>query len=209
MIVVVLTTAAPVTAKPSPDAPPRHPPAQALSSSPARQATPKHSATQSASPLQVQTPHTPLPPVPPVPALTDSCAATPPPVADPSPAPCPVRPAAVGHPQSATASCFLAWASRPSVPMRPAHSRATAVIAGTRCEVIMDTGADLSLVSATLLWRSRDYNPWLPSDGRVLGVRAQTFFILGSIALSVTRRPLKATAPFAVLDSEAGPEGRA
>ncbi|KAL8433324.1 hypothetical protein Efla_001878 [Eimeria flavescens] len=48
--------------------------------------------------------------------------------------------------------------------MRAAHTRAMAVIDGTRWEVIRDTCADLALVSAALLSPSSEFKPWLSSD---------------------------------------------
>ncbi|KAL8424926.1 hypothetical protein Efla_006689 [Eimeria flavescens] len=58
-----------------------------------------------------------------------------------------------------------------------------AVIDGTLCEIIIDTGADLSLVSAALLSPTREYKPWLPSEDAALGLRVQEQLSFGLTAV--------------------------
>ncbi|KAL8447032.1 hypothetical protein Emed_004662 [Eimeria media] len=120
--------------------------------------------------------------------------------AQPLPSPSPVAARVVMHSDAPqVASCMHARTHRlPPNPHRPAHTRALATIDGVRCEVIIDTGADLSLISATLLRPSRKYRPWREADGRVTGVAETALSILGRISLEVRLGPLKAQAPFVV-----------
>ncbi|KAL8425993.1 hypothetical protein ACSSS7_008265 [Eimeria intestinalis] len=143
------------------------------------------------------------PPVPtlPEPAPLSPAAAPPPTVSAPaapsdSVAPSPSPPGA----PPATASCLHARSHRiPPAPFRPTHARALATIDGARCEVIIDTGADISLVSDTLLKPHRTYRPWTAADGRVTGVDNAALSILGRVALEVRLGPLKTMAPFVVV----------
>ncbi|KAL8441466.1 hypothetical protein Emag_007147 [Eimeria magna] len=87
----------------------------------------------------------------------------------------------------------------PGAPRSPTHTRAWATIDGVRCEVIIDTGADLSLISADVLRPHRSYQPWAPAQGSVTGVNNHTLQVLGRVALEVRLGPLKTTAPFFVV----------
>ncbi|KAL8441664.1 hypothetical protein Emed_007526 [Eimeria media] len=88
---------------------------------------------------------------------------------------------------------------RPAEYRRPTHTRALATVDGTRWEVISDTGADVSLVSASMLRPNRKYKPWTAEDGSVKGGGNQNLQILGRIALTVTLGPLTTRAPFVVV----------
>ncbi|KAL8435350.1 hypothetical protein Efla_006980 [Eimeria flavescens] len=155
---------------PSLSAPPREVPASALSGAPACSAAHKHRTSSAVPAPELQAPQESLTP------------------ASHDPAPCahdPVRRhraarreqwaalvpgALVTARLDVTTSCLLAWTSGQStVSMRAAHSRDMAVIDSSRCEVIIDMGKELSLVSAAVLSPSRTYNPWLPSDGKMQG----------------------------------------
>ncbi|KAL8441521.1 hypothetical protein Emed_007557 [Eimeria media] len=131
---------------------------------------------------------------------TSVAATTTPASAQPPPSPSPVAARVVMHSDTPqVASCMHARTHRlPPSPHRPAHTRALATIDGVRCEVIIDTGADLSLISATLLRPSRKYRPWREADGRVTGVADTALSILGRISLEVRLGPIKAQAPFVV-----------
>ncbi|KAL8440359.1 hypothetical protein Efla_000247 [Eimeria flavescens] len=144
--------------------------------------------------------HSPLTPATHDPTPTTPCSAIPPLAENTEAASCLESACLQVRPPSMRASCLLACASRLSmVPMHAANTRAMTVIDGTRCEVIIDTGADLSLVPAALLSPSRWYRPCLPSDGEVQGVGGQTPSILGRNALSEAVGPLETTAPFVVV----------
>ncbi|KAL8454857.1 hypothetical protein Emed_000008 [Eimeria media] len=88
---------------------------------------------------------------------------------------------------------------RPAEYYRPTHTRALATLDGTRCEVIVNTGADVSLVSASRLRPNRKYKPWTAEDGSVKCAGNQNLQILGRIALTVTLGPLTTRAPFVVV----------
>ncbi|KAL8449957.1 hypothetical protein Emag_003477 [Eimeria magna] len=138
---------------------------------------------------------------PPSPANTDPRPTTPPP-ADPPAAQradfcaAPPAPSALSAPP---AICnHTRHGSPPRAPKSPTHMRAWATIDGVRCEVIIVTGADLSLISADVLRRHRSYQPWAPAHGSVTGVNNHTLQVLGRVALAVRLGPLKITAPFVV-----------
>ena len=61
----------------------------------------------------------------------------------------------------------------PPPDFRPAHTRAVASLDGSRCIVIIDTGADVSLVSARMFRPGIKYLPWSERDGRITGVAQQ------------------------------------
>ncbi|KAL8438918.1 hypothetical protein Efla_001504 [Eimeria flavescens] len=137
---------------------------------------PKASSAASAAPtLQVQASQNPLTPTPDELEFTEPDAATPPPAEDTVPASCLGR-----------------------SPPRPAL-----VVHGTPWEIIVDTGAELSLVSAALLSPSREYKPRLPcrpgtsSPGAaVLGLIAVDYF--GELPVqSWAGRPLARAQPVA------------
>ena len=81
---------------------------------------------------------------------------------------------------------------------RPAHTRAVASLDGPRCIVIVDTGADVSLVAARALHPGVKYLPWSERDGRITGVAQQGATILGRVLLKVQLRPVRALTPFLV-----------
>ena len=86
----------------------------------------------------------------------------------------------------------------PSRDSRPAHTRAVASLDGSRCVVIVDTGADVSLVSARALRPGVKYLPWSERDGRITGVAQQGVAILGRVVLRVHLCPVRALTPFVV-----------
>ena len=86
----------------------------------------------------------------------------------------------------------------PSQGFRPAHTRAVALLDGSRCTVIIDTGADVSLVSARVLRPGAKYLPWSERDGRITGVAQLGIAILGCVVLEVRLGPVRALTPFAV-----------
>ncbi|KAL8441501.1 hypothetical protein Emag_007114 [Eimeria magna] len=87
----------------------------------------------------------------------------------------------------------------PRPPKLATHTRPWATIDRVRCEVIIDTGADLCSISAKVLRRHRSYQPWAPAHGSVTGVTHHTLQVLGRVALEVLLGPLKTTAPFFVV----------
>ncbi|KAL8441125.1 hypothetical protein Emag_007428 [Eimeria magna] len=106
-------------------------------------------------------------------------------------------PAAPSGPPAPPAICNHTRLGTPlPTPNTPTHTRAWATIDGARCEVIMDTGADLSLISANVFRPHRSYQPWAPAHGSVSGVNNHTLQVLGRVALEVRLGPLRATAPF-------------
>ena len=80
----------------------------------------------------------------------------------------------------------------------PAHTRAVASLDGSRCVVIVDTGADVSLVSARVLRPGVKYLPWSECDGRITGLAQQGVTILGPVVLKVQLGPVRALTPFLV-----------
>ena len=68
---------------------------------------------------------------------------------------------------------------------RPAHTRAVASLDGSRCVVIVDTGADVSLVFARALRPGVKYLPCWKRDCRITGVAQQGVMILGRAVLKV------------------------
>ncbi|KAL8445711.1 hypothetical protein Emag_005036 [Eimeria magna] len=129
-------------------------------------------------------PTTPPPAYPPVAQRAVFCAAP------PAPGAAALPPATCNHTRLGTP---------PRTPKEPTHTRAWATIDGIRCEVIIDTGADLSLISADLLKPHRSYQPWAPAHGSVTGVNNHALHVLGRVALDVRLGPLKTTAPFFVV----------
>ena len=81
---------------------------------------------------------------------------------------------------------------------RPAHTRAVALLDDSRCTVIIDTGADVSLVSARVLRPGVKYLPWSERDGRTTGGAQQGLAVLGLVALEVRLGPVRALTPFVV-----------
>ncbi|KAL8440806.1 hypothetical protein Emag_007715 [Eimeria magna] len=139
---------------------------------------------------------------PPPPTNTDPRPMTPPP-ADPPAAQRAVFCAAPPAPSAPSAPPALCNHTRLGAPPRasksPTRTRAWATIDAVRCEVIIDRGADLSLISAGALRPHRSYQPWAPAHGSVTGVNNHTLQALGRVALEVRLGPLKTTAPFFVV----------
>ena len=81
---------------------------------------------------------------------------------------------------------------------RPAHTRAMALLDGSRCVVIVDAGADVSLVSARAPRPGVKYLQWSERDGRITGVPQQGVTILGRVVLNMQLGPVRALAPFLV-----------
>ena len=81
---------------------------------------------------------------------------------------------------------------------RSAHTRAVASLDGSRCVVIVDTGADVSLVSARALRPGVKYLPWSDRDGRITGVAQQGVAILARVVLKVQLGPVRALTLFPV-----------
>ena len=69
---------------------------------------------------------------------------------------------------------------------------------GSRCVVIVDRGADVSLVLARGLRPGVKYLPWSERYGRITGVAQQRVTILGRVALRVQLGPVRALTPFLV-----------
>ena len=80
---------------------------------------------------------------------------------------------------------------------RPAHTQA-ASLDGSRCIVIIDTGADGSFVSACALRPGVKYVPWSERDGRITGLAQQGVTILGRVVLKIQLGPVQALTPFLV-----------
>ena len=81
---------------------------------------------------------------------------------------------------------------------RPAHTRAVALLDGSRCTVIIDTGADVSLVSACVLRPGAKYLAWSERDGRITGVAQQGIAILEFVVSEVRLGPVRALTPLVV-----------
>ena len=69
---------------------------------------------------------------------------------------------------------------------------------GSRRIVIVDTGVDVSLVSARMLRPGVKYLPWSERDGRIAGVAQQGIVIRGRAVLEVQLGPLRALMLFVV-----------
>ena len=69
---------------------------------------------------------------------------------------------------------------------------------GSRCIVIVDTGAEASLASARMLRPGVKYLPWSERDGLATGVAQQGIAALGLAVLEVHIGPVRALAPFTV-----------
>ena len=80
----------------------------------------------------------------------------------------------------------------------PAHTRAVVSLDGSRCIVIIDTGADVSLVSARMLRPGVKYVLWSERDGRITGGARQGIAVLGRSVLEVQLGPVRALETFAV-----------
>ena len=78
---------------------------------------------------------------------------------------------------------------------RPAHMRA-ASLNGARCIVIIDTGVDVSFVSARALRPGVKYLPWSERDGRITGLAQQGVTILGRVVLKVQLGPVQVLTTF-------------
>ena len=87
----------------------------------------------------------------------------------------------------------------PPQDFRPAHTRTVASLDGSRCVVIVDTGADVSLVSVRALRPGVKYLSWSERGGRITGVAQQGVTILGRVVLRVQVGPVRALAPFLVV----------
>ena len=86
----------------------------------------------------------------------------------------------------------------PSPDFRAANTRAVASFVGSRCMVIINTGADVSLVSARMLRPGVKHLQWSERDGRVPGVVQQCIAILGLAGLEVQPGPVRALTLFVV-----------
>ena len=69
---------------------------------------------------------------------------------------------------------------------------------GSRCVVVVDTGADVSLVSARILRPGARHLPSSERDGRITGVAQQGVAILGRVVLGVHVGSVRALTSFAV-----------
>ncbi|KAL8443279.1 hypothetical protein Emed_006921 [Eimeria media] len=165
----------------------------------AQSLTPAHSVEAAAPPSSPGTPASAKPTqATPEPTPVTSAPPPPPESSVSTPLPMPLRRPPVTH--SGTASCLHARTHRfPAAPFRPGHTRALTTIDGVRCEAVIDTGADLSLISASLLRPSHTYRPWTSEDGSVTGVGDNALSIFGRTGLEVCLGPLKAQAPFVVV----------
>ena len=79
---------------------------------------------------------------------------------------------------------------------RPAYIRAAVSLDGSRCIVIIDTGVDVSLVSAHMLRLGAKYLSWSERDGGSTGVAQQGIAGLGRAVLEVHLGTLRALTPF-------------
>ena len=107
----------------------------------------------------------------------------------------------VGNAARAGVSRKDARPPRPRLPppnCRPAQTRAMASLDGSRCVVIVDTGAHVSLVSARALRPGVKYLPWSERDVRTTGVAQQGVTILGRMVLKMHFCPVRALTPFLV-----------
>ena len=86
----------------------------------------------------------------------------------------------------------------PSQDFRPAHTRAVALLDGSRSAVIIDTDADVSLVSARVLRPGAKYLPWSERAGPIPGVVQQGIAILGRVVLEMQLGLVRALTPFVV-----------
>ena len=86
----------------------------------------------------------------------------------------------------------------PAPGYRPAHTRAVALLDGSRCVVIVDTGVAVSLVSARVLRPDARYLLWSERDGRITGVAQQGVAILSRLVLEVQLGPVRALTSFVV-----------
>ena len=86
----------------------------------------------------------------------------------------------------------------PHPDFRPAHTRAVALLDGSRCIVIIDTGADVPLVSARMLRPGAKYLPWSERDGRITGIGQHGIALLGHAVLEVQLGPVRALMPLVV-----------
>ena len=98
-------------------------------------------------------------------------------------------------------SCEEAVEPTPRLPPpdpRPAPTRAVVSLDDSRCIVIIDADADVSLVSVRMLRPGVKYLPWSERDGRIRGVAQQRIAVLGRAGLEVRLGPVRALAPFVV-----------
>ena len=86
----------------------------------------------------------------------------------------------------------------PPPDFHPARTRAVVSLDSFWCIVIVDTGADVSLVSARMLRPGAKYLPWSERDGRITGVAEHGTAILGRAILEVHLGPVRALNPFLV-----------
>ncbi|KAL8441396.1 hypothetical protein Emag_007211 [Eimeria magna] len=136
------------------------------------------------------------------PAIADPRPTTQPPAGAPAPHRavfCAASPAPSSPPAPPAICNHTRLGAPPRTPTTPTHTRAWATVDGVRCEVIIDRGADLSLISADVLKPHRSYQPWAPASDCVTGVNNHTLQVLGRVALEIRVGPLKTTAPFFVV----------
>ena len=81
---------------------------------------------------------------------------------------------------------------------RPAHTRAVVSLDGSRCIIIIDTGADVSLAFARTLRPNVKSLPRSECGGRIAGDAQQGIAILGRVVLEVHLGPVRALTPFVV-----------
>ena len=81
---------------------------------------------------------------------------------------------------------------------RTAHTRVVALLDGSRCTVIIGTGADVSLISVRVLRLGVKSLPCSERDGRITGVAQQGIAILGHVVLEVRLGPVRTLTPFVV-----------
>ena len=103
--------------------------------------------------------------------------------------------------QQRSKSCGEEVESTPRLPPadpRPAHTQAMVSLDGSRCIVIIDMCADVSLASARMLRPGVKYVPWSERDGGITGVALQGIAILGCAVLEVHLGQVRALTPFVV-----------
>lgn len=79
------------------------------------------------------------------------------------------------------------------------HLRAIVYVNGVRLEAVVDTGADISLISAHALPAGVAVRPWTPQDGHIYGVAHQNVTVLGRVVVQLRMGPLTERVPLLVV----------
>lgn len=84
--------------------------------------------------------------------------------------------------------------------VKSSHMRMMVKLNGHRVMAIIDTGADISLVSSALLTVDDKCVPWTNKDGHVMHARQGALDFAGKVALAVELGPVDAMASFVIAD---------